>query len=446
MKKIKVLTVIFLVLTLMLGSVQTFASNRAAIKFADVKDDYWGKASIDYVSSKGYMVGYGKEFGILDSITEGQYLAVLCRIFGYTNQSPTTVEGPARELGLVRPTDVVNITSNLKRGSIAKYTIRAFEMLNKDVVYPDYLEAYHSMVGDYENLSGELKPIVLKCIEKGLLAGGADGNFNPNDYTTRAQAAAFIHRLMEQSERDKVKPIFAKPDPEFEAFMNSPEASNYIQTYNYIKVVDGKVIWTDFGGKKQYLLPTYHYKEINKDVYNSLKALMHYAKQNNNYVYAFINTSTSGQMPVIIQYYASKRRGFSASEFVNFRLLIESSYAKIPGNDGQKYSADFVWDIVSLGSSDTYEWTEEELYRTKSTLEEFKAPLRALYNVLYPPNVAEFIYNHTISEWNITWDMEVNDYFEENVFSKYYPDLNLELYNNRSESTRRVFFFTNRVD
>ena len=393
------------------------------------------------------MVGYGKEFGILDKVTEGQYLAVLCRIFGYKNQSPVTVEGPARELGLLQSNDVVNITSNLKRATIAKYTVRAFEKLNTGTTYPDYLEAYQSMALDYESLSGEMKPIVLKCIEKGLLAGGADGNFSPNDYTTRAQAAAFIHRLMEQSERDKVKPIFATPDAEFEAFMNSPEADNYVCTDKYIKVQDGKIIWNEFGETTPLLIANYYNKDINKEVYNMMKILVNYARKNGHYVHAHISLFADPSATVVVQYYGSKLWGGEYGEgYPNFRLYARSFPYKLFSGISQKHSTDYTWDIVSLGNSATHQFTEEERYRTKATLEEFKAPLRELYKSIYPPDVAAFIYNHMMNEWNANWDMVVNNNFEENVFVRYYPDMGLEIHNNRSENTMHVYFGTNDID
>ena len=440
MKKIKALTVILLVLTLMLGSMQTFAFNRAAIKFADVKDDYWGKASIDYVSSKGYMVGYGKEFGILDSITEGQYLAVLCRIFGYTNQSPTTVEGPARELGLVRPTDVVNITSNLKRGSIAKYTIRAFEMLNKDVVYPDYLEAYHSMVGDYENLSGELKPIVLKCIEKGLLAGGADGNFNPDDETTRAQAAAFIHRLMEQSERDKVKPIFAKPDPEFEAFMASPEAKKYCSVENISKVVDGKIVFG--GGYQMYtgdvLLPVWHNKEANKEAYELLKNLVLYAKDNSHFVRVFCSSDNSS---VWFKYFENERYSYSRETYsYNLTTIIHVKPYKY--QDEQKDYSYYTWVIGNLVKDGIDDWAAIN-YRC----EDMTKAVEIAFKTIYGETLGQKVFDFAIGEYDKERDYWFNrQQYYHNPFLAYRPDLeNLEIScNNTTPTNMQVYFTTNK--
>ena len=447
MKKIKALTVIFLVLTLMLGSVQTFASNGAAIKFADVKDDYWGKASIDYVSSKGYMVGYGKDFGVLDNVTEGQYLAVLCRIFGYKNQSPLTVEEPARALGLLQPTDVVNIASNLTRGNIAKYTIRAFEKLNPNISYPDYLEGYSSTILDFNTLSGELKPVALKCVEKGLLAGGPDGKFNPNDYTTRSQAAAFIHRILEQSERNKVKPIFATPDAEFEAFMNSEESSNYVKSENYIKVENGAIVWTTRDSKKPILLPTHINKDINREAYEAMKVLVNQARMRGHYVYFHIN-NYEGRSPVlVINYYNKYSNASEAGDgYPNFRLFMYSGSDLKSSDTKLKYIPCFVWDILSLGQSAYYNWTREEIYKTKATLDEFKIPLKEVFRAIYPVKTADFLYEHTIEEWNTNWDMTVNDNFKENVFVKYYQEMNLELFNARDDNTRKPYFLTNDTD
>ena len=225
-KKVVVLVLLFVIV---MGTILVHAVYAGAAKvFEDVKDGYWAKNSIDYVSSLGYINGYGKTFGINDPITEGQYVAILCRMLGYENQDPLTSEEPARKLGILKDGETFNSKGNLKRSDMAIYTIRTFELLNPDVTYPDYLEAYKGMVMDYKELDPDLHPMVLKCVEQGLINGTADGTFNPDGESIRAQAAAIIHRILSPVEREKVKPVFATPDYEFETLVNDKDDNIHI--------------------------------------------------------------------------------------------------------------------------------------------------------------------------------------------------------------------------
>lgn len=400
-----------------------------SINFTDVNSTYWGKQSIDYVSKNGYMVGYGDKFGILDNITEGQYVAVLCRIFGYEKQSPLTCEEPARELGLLKENETINVTANLKREDIAKYTVRAFELLNPNVTYPDYLDAYKPMIKDYNNLSSELKPLALKCVEKGLLAGGPDGNFNPNDETTRAQAAAFIHRIMEQSERNKVMPVFAEPDPAFETLMNSPEAENYVSPYHISRVIDGRVLWKTVVSDEEYLLPVYYNKDVNKTVYEALKTFTADAKKNGNYVNAGYGNLNNPYVDLI--YYSSEEGGgrYDGGQY-NLLLSIRAEPYRLDDGGNQRFNTDYYWEIMSLGASDYYEWKDmDEIVSKKAKLDEFMIPLKNIMKTIYGEVIGEYLYNYSISEWDIEWDAAYAGNVYSNSEKIYIEKFKLEIQN-----------------
>ena len=143
----KKLLCLLLIITLLIPLVP-IPTNALQIKFSDIDDNYWGKSSIDYVSAKGYMVGYGEKFGILDNVTEGQYLAVLCRIFGYDGLHPLDSEAPARKLGLLKDGETVNLQQILT-GQASQPTIRAYEYLNPKATYPE--ERGMAFITDYGN-------------------------------------------------------------------------------------------------------------------------------------------------------------------------------------------------------------------------------------------------------------------------------------------------------
>jgi hypothetical protein len=81
-------------------------------------------------------------------------------------------------------------------------------------------------------------------------------------------------------------PEFATPDPEFEAFMATPEAKTYV-TIQYdkpvYKVIDGKIIFNS-NDLEPTLLPEWHNAESNKIAYELVRNLVMYARNNGHHV------------------------------------------------------------------------------------------------------------------------------------------------------------------
>ncbi len=388
----------------------------AESQFTDVKDGYWAKGNIDFIANSGYMVGYGSRFGILDKITEGQFVAVLCRILGYKNQSPLTTEGPARELGLVQESESLNVTGNLKRSNMAKYSVRAFELINPNVSYPDYLKAYRGLVTDYDQLDSELQNLVLKCVEKGLIAGGPDGSFDPEGESTRAQAAAIIHRMLSQDERNKVMPVFAEPDLEFEAFMAKKElAGEFCSIREIYQVVDGRVIWdgtSGWGDYDQSLLPIYNNKDANRIAYNLLKELVKEAHKNNNYVRTRYQDSESiteakgvyRHKVAVFEYYCTKFAGLKATEYKAFTTTLwlypHTMKDYWPDYKGQKAPTVYEWEIGNLFDAD--DDITKDLVALKHKTEKYTLPLQNAFKSVYDDITGEAMYKHSIKEYDAT--------------------------------------------
>ncbi len=418
----------------------------AESQFTDVKNGYWAKGNIDFIANSGYMVGYGSRFGILDKITEGQFVAVLCRILGYKNQSPLTTEGPARELGIVQESESINVTGNLKRSDMAKYSVRAFELINNNVTYPDYLEAYKGLITDYDQLDSERQNLVLKCIEKGLIAGGPDGSFDPEGESTRAQAAAIIHRLLSQDERNKVMPVFAEPDREFETFMASPEAQKYC-TVQYDrpihKVIDGKIIFSDdegtWGNYGETIIPAWHNKEANKIAYELVRNIVMYAKNNGHHVRIFLS---SDLRLFYVRYYENERFGkFNSSQFgtnIHFAIYLEPNKYQ----QDQKENSYYEWHIGMLVKETTADWAAVNYREPDMT----KA-LEIMFKTVYGEKLGLKVFKYTINEH----DNDMKNWFKDkihyhNLKIEYRSDLDgLEVSNGNGDYfTEAVYFTTNK--
>ena len=414
-KKVVVLVLSFVIV---MGTILVHAVYAGAAKvFEDVKDGYWAKNSIDYVSSLGYINGYGKTFGINDPITEGQYIAILCRMLGYENQDPLTSEEPARELGLLKDGEAFNSKGNLKRSDMAIYTIRAFELLNPDITYPDYLEAYKGMVMDYKELDQDLQPMVLKCVEQGLINGTADGTFNPDGESIRAQAAAIIHRILSPVEREKVKPVFATPDYEFETLVNDKEVmQDYLSTVRIDRVVDGRIIWSnqreEWGTSGDYgtsLLAVYNNKESNKAAYSLLKAMVYDAVKNKNYVVACYNDNKVAGKLVYFKSYSTKNGGVKEAQTYQYQITFPleprvyfdgefttHDYKTIP--DLQKEKTMYEWDIGVLYDFDNVLQANsfEDLI---PGVDKYKASLKNAFLSMYGAKSGTALYEYTMSEY-----------------------------------------------
>lgn len=435
MKKFVCIT---LILIMTMVSLPTFAADQKV--YEDVKEGYWAKRNIEFISNNGYMVGYGSQFGILDNITEGQFVAVLCRILGYKNQSPLTTEEPARALGLIKDSESINITGNLKRNDMAKYSIRAFELLNLNVTYPDYLEAYKGLVTDYDQLNSELQTLVLKCVEKGLIAGGPDGRFDPGGESTRAQAAAIIHRLLSQDERNKAMPVFAEPDAEFEAFMASPEAEQYVSMGNVFKVIDGKLIYASddkWGDYNSSLLPQAFNPESNKISYQLLKGLVSTARKHGHFVATFYNKRAN---TVLFGYYDDrevfqKRGGLEGTKFDIHLNMEPEKYAF----EAQKENTNYLWEIHALFDGDIF-WDGIMPKDINYQQDEFKEALEVAFKSVYGETLGFNFYRYAINEYNeeSAWNDEGKKYMNTSI--GYHDELDgLEVVNNSGYGSSTIF-------
>lgn len=65
------------------------------------------------------MHGYGERFGASDKITQGQFMAVLCRMLDIQNAEPDTSYEYGLQLGLIKDNEQFRYDRNLSRGDMA---------------------------------------------------------------------------------------------------------------------------------------------------------------------------------------------------------------------------------------------------------------------------------------------------------------------------------------
>ncbi len=392
------LTVALTIVLSIPSSVRTYAAQGET--FPDIKN-HWGRASIEYATGKGIISGYPNgNYGPEDTITVEQFIILLVRTLG-KQDVPLGLDNyikAAQDLGILPIGEHYDYKAPILRGDMAKMAIRAYETLYPGIEYPELLDAFKGLVTDYDSISDILKSSVLKCVEQGILAGGDGGNFNENSTSTRAQAASVIHRLLSVAERERVKPVFAEPDYEFEAFMASEEAAEYFSTMRVFRIEDGVVYWDGRYGENMMgagkygitILPTFYYKESNKVVYETIRNMVYVARENGRYFHAMYMKDREFNK-VKFEYFRSANFGRTNNNGADqFALDIELRPYQWPG---QTKNSDYYVSVTHLKDGlDT-----DDSKRFDNDIVE---AMEALIDCVYTPEYSEYIKGYILDEYN----------------------------------------------
>lgn len=413
----------------------------AANEFPDMKD-HWAASSVKALTEKNIIAGWDGLFHPNDQVKANEYIKMVVTALGFTDIQNYPGDwarnyiDKANELGLVLSAEIADYNEPINRGMMAKIAMRALE--NEAV--PDYIMAYKGLVSDYNDLDANIRLDALKCIEKGIIKGMPDGSFRPDYLSTRAEAATVIHRMISQEEREKAKPIFATPDPEFEAFMASEEAKNYCSVENIFKVIDGKII---FGGSNyqsrtgEILLPVWHNPNANKEAYELCRNFVMYAKENNHCVKIFCSSDIGA---VFVEYFEDKF--YSRGTYYNIESVIQLVPYKYKSAEQKEYSY-YSWYIGNLAKQTTEDWAAIN-YRDDDMTKAVEIACKTIYG----NELGQKVFNFAIGEY----DLEKDYYFRRNksqysnFFVDYREDLDgLEIANyNHAEESKAIIFTTNR--
>jgi hypothetical protein len=439
MKRLIFLICILIILNLFI--IPSFCSD---LDFLDIKG-HWSENSVKILSEKGVISGRGDGlFHPEEQVLINEYIKMVVTALGYTDienypgdWAKNYIE-KAKELGLVFDREITDYYEYepINRGMMAKIAIRAL----KDEAVPDYIYAYKGLITDYNDLDANIRLDALKCIEKGIIKGMPDGAFRSDNYSTRAEAATVIHRMISQEEREKAKSIFADPDPEFEAFMASPEAKEYCSIDYIHKAVDGKIIW---GGPYQeytgeVLLQTWHNPEANKEAYELLRNIIMYAKENNHYVRVFLSTDSSA---LIVSYYENKLYGELNPDTYGTNWYLSLKLVPNKFNEAQEKYTYYTWAVSSL-IKDTTEDRKAVNYKEPDMLKSLEIGIKSIYG----SELGEKLFDYTIGEYDTErfyLDNNLGDYKNKHI--GIYEELGgLEISNSNEAESVLVRFSTNK--
>jgi len=177
------------------------------ITFADLNQAAWSKDTVEYLASKGIAIAKaGNNFEPNAKITRAEFLDMLMRIAqlnGDVQKMPFTdvssndwyadSVAAAYENGIVSGTSATTFSPD---ASITRQDMAV--MISKVMKADGYTSADLTELArfnDGNSVATYAKEAVAMVSRETVVNGTPEGNFNPKDNTTRAEAAAMIYNL-----------------------------------------------------------------------------------------------------------------------------------------------------------------------------------------------------------------------------------------------------------
>jgi len=188
----------------------TFAVEENKVAFSDVKDSFWAKKDIEALAAKGIIKGKGNSFEPDAKITRAEFAALLVRAFkldiGEVRNEFKDVEDSswyAKEIAFAKKSGIVkgvsddkfNPEGNISRQDMAVMVSRAMEKF-KGYSNSGQNFVFINRFDDKNNIADYAKQHAAFAVKYGIIKGVNDKKFAPDEYATRAQAAAMIYRLI----------------------------------------------------------------------------------------------------------------------------------------------------------------------------------------------------------------------------------------------------------
>jgi len=198
-------------------------------KFSDMKKTDW------YTSVITKLVGLSSLDGTLQNtmdpmgtVTHAMFIKMLIRAMYGENAldgiEPDFDHWAARDIKKAEMEGLIgtslygpnNVAKPITRGEMARIIIRAYNKFEDNPLTLEECEPLKSKIKDYDSIPSLYKPFVLLAYGSGIISGYSDGRFGSNDNATRAQAAAYIIRYLDPSERAKTIVNEEKETPKHE--------------------------------------------------------------------------------------------------------------------------------------------------------------------------------------------------------------------------------------
>lgn len=191
-------------------------------KYTDVEKDAW------YMSVMIKLVGLGALDGSLENtldpegvVTKAMFIKMLVRsiygVDGVDDITPTFDHWVAKDyemaqsVGLITYGDMTEgaftidkLSDPITRIEMSKVIVKAYKSLEFRPIRVKDCQHLVEKIGDYHLMDKWEQERALLAYGAGIISGYTDGTFGPFDSANRAQASAFIIRLLDKNERAKV--------------------------------------------------------------------------------------------------------------------------------------------------------------------------------------------------------------------------------------------------
>ncbi|MGO5028202.1 S-layer homology domain-containing protein [Candidatus Agathobaculum pullicola] len=215
--------------------------SRAATSFTDLSEVSWAVDAINDMASRGIIQGVGNnKFAPKDNVTRQEFAAMAIRAFGGENkvnelaqQMSAKAEAEGGSLSSLKDCETAygNNWSNevmvasqyfpeiaqawscrlsdwskdANRAEMAFIVMTIAESLGDEKF--EITDGINTVIGDFNEVSGSpYVSSITKAYSNGILVGTNDaGDYKPNEYPNRAEAATIMQRLVDSSKRKAVE-------------------------------------------------------------------------------------------------------------------------------------------------------------------------------------------------------------------------------------------------
>ena len=179
------------------------------LRFTDLGNHAWASDAINSLADEGIIKGTSDStYSPANNITRADFALLLVRAFELSSDNSENFSDVdandyyAQELAIARNTGIINGTGDNKyapRNAITRQDMmlivyRALNKLGVEIKASDAAKA--DTYGDFADVSDCAKEAVEKLVAAGLV-NGKSSNIAPKDYTTRAEVAVLIKRILD---------------------------------------------------------------------------------------------------------------------------------------------------------------------------------------------------------------------------------------------------------
>lgn len=169
--------------------------------------NHWAKETIQSLVDRGIINGYGDgTFRPENKINRDEYIKLVIVALGheFENGKPYWAQpyiNKAIELKLIETNSFSKYDTPISRQEMTSIIVKG-AYISEDVPASDYDKHIPNAIGDFESIIVDYRDEVIDSYRYGLITGKKPGVFDPNGYSTRAEASTVIARLLDSTYRN----------------------------------------------------------------------------------------------------------------------------------------------------------------------------------------------------------------------------------------------------